>query len=103
MLTWPWTLLAPRRLAVKAEEAAYQRKQQESALLSRLAENVERLRAIAILSDLSADQLQRLAEICASSTYHASNTIFEQGDASDKFYIIVRGRFHVTAMGRSQL
>ncbi len=61
--------------------------------------NVERLRAIPILSDLSADQLQQVAEICASSTYHASKTVFEQGDASDKFYIIVRGRFHVIRDG----
>jgi ATP-binding cassette, subfamily B, bacterial len=57
--------------------------------------DVERLRAIPILSDLTPSNLQRIAGVCVSNAYQRNANVFEQGDNGDKFYIIVRGRFRV--------
>lgn len=54
-----------------------------------------RLKAIPILADLEPELLASTARLCVQHTFRDGDDVFRKGDAGDKFYIIVRGRFHI--------
>ena len=51
----------------------------------------ERLRAIPLFRDVDLDSLQALAGRFVSRLYQPGQDIYAQGDAGDRFYIVVRG------------
>ncbi|MEM7537882.1 MAG: ATP-binding cassette domain-containing protein [Chloroflexota bacterium] len=61
----------------------------------------ERLQTIPLFRQLDLDTLEQLATEFVSKYYPANETLFEQGDVGDSFYIIVRGRVAVSASGAS--
>lgn len=57
---------------------------------------VERLRALALLRPLRDEQLRELAGLFECERIAAGRTIVTEGDAGDRFYILVRGQATVT-------
>jgi CRP-like cAMP-binding protein len=57
------------------------------------------LRAVPLFQELSAEVRGNLSNQLVSEARAPGETIVEQGDAGDKFYIIARGRVEITATG----
>jgi ATP-binding cassette, subfamily B, bacterial len=55
----------------------------------------QRLGAFPGFSELGPELLASAARHCRTSTWHAGQDVFRQGDPGNLFYIIERGRFHV--------
>ncbi len=58
----------------------------------------ERLRAIPLFRDVELDALQSLADHFVSRFYEPGQSIYAQGDAGDKFYIVVRGTVSISTL-----
>ena len=58
----------------------------------------ERLRAIPLFRDVDPDALQALAGRFVSRFYEPGQGIYAQGDAGDKFYIVVRGTVSISTL-----
>jgi len=57
-----------------------------------------RLRQVELFADLEDDALEQIALELESEYHEAGETIFEQGDPGDRFYIVARGRVQVLAV-----
>lgn len=53
------------------------------------------LKTVSLFRDLDDRQLERMAAITRPEIYHADQTIFEQGAAGDKMYIIHQGQVEI--------
>lgn len=62
----------------------------------------ERLRAIPLFRDVDLDVLQSLAGRFVSRFYEPGQSIYAQGDAGDKFYIVVRGTVSISTLDSGQ-
>jgi ATP-binding cassette subfamily B protein len=65
----------------------------------RAAVDVDRLRAVPILSGLEPALLAELTQYFGTEHYAAGRDVIQQGDYGDRFYIIARGRVLVTKTG----
>ena len=54
-----------------------------------------RLRHVTLFTDLDDDTLDGIAGRLASEYYDAGETVFEEGEPGDRFYLIARGRVQV--------
>ncbi|MBI3799344.1 MAG: ATP-binding cassette domain-containing protein [Deltaproteobacteria bacterium] len=73
---------------------------------SRAEINAPRLRAIPLLATLDEASLEEISRLFVSERFPAQRTIFQEGDPSDKFYIIVQGRVEMTtpdSIGQEQI
>jgi MFS family permease len=77
---WPRMRDLDRRLVVPAE--------------------LEVLRAVAVLADLPAPALERLAHAAEHVEVPAGETVVAEGASSDRFYVIISGEVEVTQRGR---
>ncbi len=59
----------------------------------------ERLRAISLFRDVDINALEALADCFVSRSYQPGQSIYAQGDAGDKFYIVVRGTVSISTLG----
>lgn len=59
----------------------------------------DRLRAIPLFASLAEPALADLAAHFVTEHFDAGRAVFAQGDAGDKFYIIVRGKLRITQAG----
>ncbi len=57
---------------------------------------IERFRKIAILSDLSDDELGAVADIATRVTYASGETIMHEGESGETMYLFVEGEVDVT-------
>ncbi len=62
----------------------------------------ERLRAIPLFREVEPEILEALAGRFVSRAYEPGQTIYAQGDAGDKFYIVVRGTISISTMDAGQ-
>ena len=62
--------------------------------------NADDLAAVWIFRDLGRDLLNAVTRRFVQEQHDAGTILVEEGDAADRFYILVRGRVEVTAMGR---
>ena len=58
-------------------------------------ERVFFLKSVPIFTDLSGEALQPLAEVFQEQMIPAGGLVFAQGEASDRFYLVVAGRVSV--------
>jgi hypothetical protein len=61
---------------------------------------LERLRAIAMFAPLPAPTLEQLASSLSRMSVSAGDTVFHQGDAGDRFYILDTGEVEIEIDGR---
>jgi CRP/FNR family transcriptional regulator, cyclic AMP receptor protein len=59
-------------------------------------ETAELLGQVAMFSDLSEDELVRLAEVAVPRTYAAGEAVFRAGDTGDTCYVVRDGAVRVT-------
>ncbi|WP_409342707.1 ABC transporter transmembrane domain-containing protein [Paenibacillus sp. MBLB4367] len=64
--------------------------------------NPERLRSIPLLADMDLDFLEEISHYFVTESYGKNRPIIEEGDAGDKFYMIVRGQVEVLKKTASQ-
>jgi ATP-binding cassette subfamily B protein len=57
-----------------------------------------RLRHVTLFTDLDDDALEHIAIHLTSEYYEADQTVFEQGERGDRFYLIARGQVEVVAL-----
>ena len=69
----------------------------ERAKAARRGERISALRSVDFLSMLSADELERLADLAQSRLYTAGEVIVKAGDASGELFIVARGAAKVLA------
>jgi ATP-binding cassette, subfamily B, bacterial len=62
----------------------------------------ERLRAIQLFRDVDLNALQALAGRFVSRLYQPGQDIYAQGDAGDRFYIVVRGTVSISTLDAAQ-
>ena len=48
-------------------------------------------RQLPLFGGLDAEQIQRLASVCTTSTFEPGAIIFREGDGSDRFYVVLEG------------
>ena len=58
--------------------------------------SADRLGQIALLADLGPTALEHVATLLTSEYFEAGETVFQQGDDGDRFYLIARGKVSVT-------
>jgi CRP/FNR family cyclic AMP-dependent transcriptional regulator len=57
---------------------------------------VEALGRVELFRGLAVKGLERVASICSEETYPADHTLFREGDAGDKLYVIVDGKTRIS-------
>jgi CRP-like cAMP-binding protein len=57
---------------------------------------VESLKKAQIFTDLSQDDLERIATLCQQKIYHANDTILSEGETSRELFIIGQGTVEVS-------
>jgi len=62
----------------------------------------ERLHAIPLFRDVDIDTLEVLADRFVSEFYQPGASIYEEGSAGDKFYIVVRGTVSISTVDAGQ-
>ena len=62
----------------------------------------ERLRAIPLFRDVDLDVLNALAGRFVSRLYQPGQDIYAQGDAGDRFYLVVRGTVSISTLDAGQ-
>jgi len=62
----------------------------------------ERLRAIPLFKDVDINALEALARRFVSRFYSPGQILYDQGDAGDKFYIVVRGMVSISTLDAAQ-
>jgi CheY-like chemotaxis protein len=53
------------------------------------------VREIDFFSFLTDDELMKLLKMCKCRNYHKGETVFEEGDAGDRFYVIINGKIDI--------
>jgi len=57
---------------------------------------IDVLRTLPIFSGLSADELERVSELCEEKTYASGDYIFREGEPGNRLFIVIEGEVRIS-------